>query len=121
MRSPAIVLVLAAILSGVVVATTPAEETPRPSEADAAIATEIEHRLSADRAINAQLVEIDVRGGVVTLRGRVPNEDAKEHAESLAADVEGVEEVRNHLAVGTGGGTAERAPGPIPDQMPGAR
>jgi osmotically-inducible protein OsmY len=95
--------------------------TPQPSAADAAIATEIEHRLSADRTINAQQVEIDVRGGVVILRGRVPSEDAKERAETLARAVTGVDEVRNHLTAGTGGREGEGAPGPIPDQMPGAR
>jgi hyperosmotically inducible protein len=91
------------------------ERTPIPTEADGAIATEIEKRLSADREVNAQTVEIDVRAGIVTLAGRVPNEDAKERAEKIARGVDGVREVHNRLTTAAGGVVA-----PIPDKVPNA-
>ena len=76
-------------------------QTPAvPSKADGTAATEIEHRLSADKNVNAQMIEIDVQGGVVTLKGHVPDQDAKDRAEKLAADVPNVKSVRNDITVG---------------------
>ena len=45
----------------------PAQSPPPQTESDTAMATEIEHRLSTDRDVNAQTIKIDVRGGIVTL------------------------------------------------------
>ncbi len=93
----------------------PAESPPAPTKNDTADATEIEHRLSADKTVNAQTITIDVRGGRVTLSGRAPDEDAKSRAGKLAAAVPGVVDVQNEIAVGAPGG-----PPAIPEQMPGA-
>jgi hypothetical protein len=99
----------------------PAQSPPVPTESDTAVATEIEHRLSADREVNAQMIKIDVRGGIVTLSGSAPGEDAKSGAGKLAAAVPGVVDVHNEIAVGDPGVHDEHGPGPIPEQMPGAR
>lgn len=98
----------------------PAASTPVPTKDDTAVATQIEHRLSADRDVNAQTITIDVRGGIVTLSGRVPGEDAKRKAGTLAAAVPGVTDVRNEIMVGD---PAARDAGPatIREPMPDAR
>ena len=97
------------------------QRTPIPTEKDGQLATEIEKRLSADREVNAQTVEIDVRAGVVTLTGRVPTDDAKERAEKIAKGVDGVDEVHNRLTTATGG-VVQSPPEaqPIPEKVPGA-
>jgi osmotically-inducible protein OsmY len=114
MRTTIVVIILAVaiVTPGVGAAQTPAV----PSDQDGAIATEIERRLAADKQVNAQTVDIDVRGGIVTLKGRVPDEDAKERADHLADGVPGVKEVQNKLLVGN-----PDTPGSIPDEMPGAK
>jgi osmotically-inducible protein OsmY len=113
MRTKTSILALALAIA----ATSAAAQTPAvPSDRDGAIATEIEHRLSADTQVNAQTVEIHVQGGVVTLTGRVPDQDAKERADHLADGVPGVKDVQNKLLVGN-----PDTPGSIPDEMPGAK
>jgi osmotically-inducible protein OsmY len=98
-------------------ATVAAAQTPAvPSDADGAAATEIEHRLSNDKTVNAQMIEIDVRGGVATLKGHVPDQDAKERAEKLAGDVPNVKSVRNDITVGH-----PDAPDLPVDKVPGDR
>ena len=113
------------IAFGCLAATTvvlPAHAQRATKDEDAAIATEIERRLTDDRDVNAQNVRIDTRDGVVTLTGRVPGDDAKQRAETVAATVPGVAEVRNEITVGGGGGLrGDGGPGPIPDEMPRAR
>lgn len=95
-----------------------AQETP---SKDAAVATEIEHRFSEDRAINAQAVEITVRDGTVVLTGRVPDEAAKAHAERLANAVDGVDHVDNRLTPAVGGKQPAAHDGrSIPERMPGS-
>lgn len=116
MRTTIVVIILALAVAlatpGVGAAQTPVV----PSDQDGVIATEIERRLSADKQVNAQTVDIDVRGGVVTLKGRVPNEDTKKRADHLADGVPGVKEVQNKLLVGN-----PDTPGSIPDAMPGVK
>lgn len=107
-------IVLAATLACTAVAD--AQTPVVPSDADGAAATEIEHRLSADKNVNAQMIEIDVRGGVATLKGRVPDEAAKARAEKLAADVPNVKSVRNDITVGH-----PDAPDLPVDKVPGDR
>jgi hypothetical protein len=92
---------------------------PVPGEADQTAATEIEKRLSADELVNAQNVKIVVVDGVATLRGRVPDEEAKRRAEEIAGDVPGVKRVVNEISVGVGGLGDGGGPGPIPDKVPG--
>jgi hypothetical protein len=121
-RSANVCIVTLALVLVAFVASAEPEKTPPAvaSEADGKIATEIEHRLSSDPDVNAAAVELDVRGGVVTLTGRVPSETAKQRAEAIASKVDGVSRVRNMLSAGTAAGAHEkRGPGAIPERVPG--
>lgn len=56
-------------------------------------------RLASDRDVRGMAIEVDVKDGVVTLRGRVDKEKARRRAEKLARKVKGVVEVINELRV----------------------
>lgn len=56
-------------------------------------------RLASDRDVRGMAIEVDVKDGVVTLRGRVDKEKARRRAEKLAKKVKGVVEVINELRV----------------------
>ncbi len=109
----AVLLTWAAVVS--------AQSPSVPNRNDTAVATEIEHRLSDDRDVNAQQIEIDVRDGVVTLRGSTPDVAAKTRAGTLAAAVPGVVDVQNDIGVGHPALREDVTPGTIPEEMPGAR
>ena len=104
----------------VVVATSHAQVRTVPTENDTALATQIEHKLSADREVNAQAIKIDVRDGVATLTGRVTAPDVKRRAEQVTAAVPGITDVRNQIMVTGAGLRGEGGAGPIPEAMPGA-
>lgn len=115
------VLAVLAVVSAFLPGMARAQQNAPPTQADGAVATEIEHRLSDDRTVNAQNVIIEVRNGVVTLRGRVPSEHAKQQAGVLATSVHGVAEVRNQISAGSSPGIShDREPAAIPEKMPGA-
>lgn len=56
-------------------------------------------RLASDRDVRGMAIEVDVKDGVVTLRGRVDKEKARRRAEKLARKVKGVVQVINELRV----------------------
>jgi osmotically-inducible protein OsmY len=66
---------------------------------DAWIHMKITSKLIADRDTPARKINVDVVNGVVTLRGEVNSETAKEEAERIAKETEGVKRVRNLLKV----------------------
>lgn len=75
---------------------------------------EIEQRIRTsigddERTRDLPRVNVEVNGGVAELRGEAPSEDAKEAAGEIAAEVEGVQEVRNLIEVSSEGseGSAE--------------
>ncbi len=55
------------------------------------------HRDLADRPI-----DVSTTGNVVTLSGRVASEEEKAEAEAIAATIEGVDEIANHLEIEPG-------------------
>ena len=63
----------------------------------------IQGKLEATFAYNSELssfaIDTEVKNGVVNLKGNVESETAKDLAEQLAMDVEGVDRVRNNLRV----------------------
>jgi hyperosmotically inducible protein len=120
MRTGTGVALSAFALAWTFVAAGQAQSPNDPTTSDSAMSTEIEHRLSADAQVNVQTIKIDVRGGVVTLSGSVPAEDAKNRAGKLAAAVPGVVDVRNEISVGKAGARGEHGQGPIPEKMQGA-
>lgn len=56
-------------------------------------------RLASDRDVRGMAIQVEVKDGVVTLRGRVDKEKARRRAERLARKVKGVVEVINELRV----------------------
>ena len=57
-------------------------------------------KLAGDQEVKGGGIEVDVKDGMVTLRGRVEKERQKEKAEKLVKKVKGVTGVTNQLVVG---------------------
>lgn len=51
------------------------------------------------RSVSAGKTEVDVKDGVVTLRGHAPNRAQRELTEEYAKDVEGVKDVKNEMTI----------------------
>jgi hypothetical protein len=64
---------------------------------DATLTAKVKTALSLNRNVPATNINVDSEGDVVTLRGEVPNEQARSLAEQIARDTPGVREVHNHL------------------------
>ena len=75
------------------------QQTPR---SDSAITSEVETQLALQKDLQGAQIEATARNGEVTLSGTVPNEKARDQAEDVAEDVNGVSGVQNHLRVATG-------------------
>ena len=69
---------------------------------DAWIHTKITSKLIGDKDTPARKINIDVVDGMVTLRGEVNTATAKDEADRIARDTEGVRRVRNLLKVTAG-------------------
>jgi len=69
---------------------------------DAALATEIEGRITADPDLNPFNIDVDVNQGVVTLSGTVTSAASRAKAGEIARGVAGVARVDNQLQVGAG-------------------
>lgn len=69
---------------------------------------EVEQRIRTsigedERTQDMPRVNVEVNGGVAELRGEAPSEEAKEAAGEIAAETEGVQEVRNLIEVSSEG------------------
>ncbi|MCS6952565.1 MAG: BON domain-containing protein [Bryobacterales bacterium] len=60
---------------------------------------EVRRRLAGDRDVKGGGLDVEVRDGVVTLRGKVRTEKQKSKAERIARKVKGVKRVVNELVV----------------------
>lgn len=69
---------------------------------DAWIHTKITSKLIGDKDTPARKINVDVVDGMVTLRGEVKSGTAKDEADRVAKDTEGVKRVRNLLIVTAG-------------------
>lgn len=67
----------------------------------------VRQRLAADRDAKGGGIDVEVKNGVVTLRGKVHEEKQKKRAEKVARKTKGVKDVVNQLQV-------EIAPTPPP-------
>ena len=66
----------------------------------AALLAKVKSKLAADAGLSTlSNVDVTLHGGVVTLSGTAANEEQKKAAEIAAAQVDGVTQVRNDLAV----------------------
>jgi osmotically-inducible protein OsmY len=59
----------------------------------------VRQRLAADRDAKGGGIQVDVKNGVVTLRGKVHEEKQKKRAEKVTRKTKGVKDVVNHLEV----------------------
>jgi hyperosmotically inducible periplasmic protein len=66
---------------------------------DGWITTKIESKLTSDPEVSAWNVDVDTLDGVVTLRGKVTTDVAKQEAEELARETKGVKHVINEIIV----------------------
>lgn len=66
---------------------------------DAAITANVETGLARDPDLSAAKIDVDTKGGVVSLNGPAPNAQAKARAEEIAKSVKGVASVDNKLEV----------------------
>lgn len=100
----AVVAVLVALLLSGCATNRPVEE----QVGDAALASKVKAKLAGDPEVNPFNVDVDVLDGVVTLRGRVAQEEARREAEKLARDTRGVVRVVNEIEIGTPRDPGER-------------
>lgn len=66
---------------------------------DAAITASLKARLIADDTLKALDINVDTEGGVVTMTGTAPTDQAKSMATDIANTVDGVTNVNNELTV----------------------
>ena len=67
---------------------------------DSVITTKVKTKLLAKHMTTLDHVKVDTdEGGVVWLSGTVPNRDAKDVAEMIAKDTDGVKAVRDNIEV----------------------
>ena len=75
------------------------ERLRRRRRPDDELKQEVEEALFYDTWIDADAIQVEVRDGVVTLRGALPDYDEVRYATDDAWDVEGVLGVRSELTV----------------------
>lgn len=68
---------------------------------DAAITATVKAKLVADDELKAIDINVDTKGGVVTLTGAAPSPTAVDRATTIAKSVDGVSNVTNQLTVST--------------------
>lgn len=89
-------LAVAALLAGsIAFAQAPAAPTP-----DDRISDQVRMRLATDPDVKGGALDVTVRDGVVTIKGRVDTEKGRDRATKLTKKVKGVKEVDNELVVG---------------------
>jgi len=66
---------------------------------DERINDEVHQRLTDDPWLDASNIQVEVKGGEVTLSGHVDNREAKHRAERLIEELSGVSHVQNNLRV----------------------
>ncbi|WP_431128265.1 BON domain-containing protein [Variovorax paradoxus] len=66
---------------------------------DAAITSSVSASLAKDPDLSAIKIDVDTKGGVVSLKGPAPSAAAKARAEEIAKGVQGVTSVNNQLEV----------------------
>ena len=90
-----LVLALAVTLGACSSTRTPGEQVD-----DAAITAAVKAKLAADGDINPFNIDVDTNEGVVTLQGTVAKDEARDKAERLARETDGVQRVINLIKVG---------------------
>jgi len=104
------VLSLFVVLALVVAAAAPI--FAQSASSDDRIHDEVMRRLAADRDVKGGGIDVEVSGGVVTLRGKVREERSKARAERLTLKVKGVTKVVNELTADLGADQPATTPQP---------
>ena len=109
MRMAGFVLIVAVALGGCVAAVVGhgggaagpprGEPSATPAGSDARLASEVRARLATEKGLAAGGIEVRVREGTVTLRGRVAGAAQRAAAERVARSVPGVRAVVSELEV----------------------
>lgn len=68
-------------------------------QSDDALYDLVRRKLASDPMVKGGQIQVDVKQGVVTLRGPIASEKQKERAEKLTRKVKGVKQVVNELRV----------------------
>jgi hyperosmotically inducible protein len=66
---------------------------------DAAIVAKVKTALASDERLKALNIDVDANAGVVTLKGKVDNDEMKQRAHQAAQAVQGVTWVQNQISV----------------------
>jgi osmotically-inducible protein OsmY len=75
------------------------ERLKKRRRADSELREEVEEALFYDTWVDAEAIQVEVKDGVVTLRGELPNFEEIRYATDDAWDVDGVVGVRSQLTV----------------------
>jgi hyperosmotically inducible protein len=94
-RSLAIVLLCGGALGQAIFAA-----DQKSSSSDDRISDQVRMRLATDQDVKGGALDVFVKNGVVTIKGRVDTEKGKNRATRLAKKVKGVKDVDNELIVG---------------------
>ena len=100
---PALCLIMLALVttsSAAVLAGCRSTEPARIRVDDATITRTIKAKLATDGETNPFSIDVTTNEGVVTLQGRVKNEDARDKVEGHARETDGVQRVINLVKVG---------------------
>jgi osmotically-inducible protein OsmY len=80
---------------------------PPPAHSDSWLAAKVRTALLFHRNVSATKTDVEVKDGVVTLRGEAASDAQKELTAEYARDVDGIKDVKNQMTVST----ATEAPG----------
>ncbi len=69
------------------------------AQTDAGITTNVKSKMAADDNVKAYQIDVDTSNGVVTLSGDVDSSLAKERAEQIARNTDGVRDVVDNITV----------------------
>jgi len=74
-------------------------EPKKPATVDDTIYDQVRLRLASDPDVKGGAFQVDVKDGVVTLRGKVEKEKYRQKAEKIAKKVKGVKSIVNQLTI----------------------
>jgi osmotically-inducible protein OsmY len=72
----------------------------KPANSDDRISDQVRMKLATDADVKGGALDVTVKDGVVTIKGRVDTDKGKSKATKLAKKVKGVKDVDNELLVG---------------------
>jgi osmotically-inducible protein OsmY len=98
--------------------TAAAPSTAAPPNPGRDLATGVRAAYYTDDTIRAEAIDVSAEQGVITLRGAVRSDAAKQHAVALARNVEGVTRVNDQLTVQPADGSARTGRQPAGGEQP---